>query len=62
MANIWACILVDIPGVGIMVRMAGLGSEGPEFKSCLDVELIPDGVDSGCHPSEVGKMSTSLLE
>ena len=34
---------------------------GPEFKSCLAVELIPDGVDSACHPSEVSKMSTILL-
>ena len=25
------------------------------------VELIPGGVDSACHPSEVGKMSASLL-
>ena len=25
------------------------------------VKLIPGGVDSACHPSEVGKMSASLL-
>ena len=24
-------------------------------------ELTPDGVDSACHPSEVGEMSTSVL-
>ena len=51
-----------MPGVVLMVRVAGLGSEGPEFKSRSAVELIPGGVDSTCHPSEVGKMSsTSML-
>ena len=50
-----------MPGVGLMDRVVGLGSEGPEFKSCLAVELIPGGVDSACHPSEVGKMSASML-
>ena len=44
-----------------MVRVVALGSLGPEFKSCLAVELIPGAVDSACHPSEDGKMSTSLL-
>ena len=33
----------------------------PEFKSHSAVELIPGGVDSACHPSEVGKMSASML-
>ena len=50
-----------MPGVGLMVRVVGLESKGPEFKSCFVVELIPGGIDSACHPSEVGKMSTSLL-
>ena len=50
-----------MPGVGLMVMMVGLGSEDPEFKSHSAVELIPGGVDSACHPSEVGKMSASLL-
>ena len=50
-----------MPGVGFMVRVVGLGSQDPEFKSSLAVELIPGGVDSACHPSEVGKMSASLL-
>ena len=50
-----------MPGVGLMVRVVGLGSLGPEFKSCSVVELIPGGVDSACHPSEVGKMSARLL-
>ena len=44
-----------------MVRVVGLGSEDPDFKSPLAVELIPGGVDSACNPSEVGKMSASLL-
>ena len=44
-----------------MVRVVGLGSEDPEFKSCSAVELIAGGVNSACHPSEVGKRSTSLL-
>ena len=51
-----------MPDVGLMVRVAGLGSEGPEFKSRSAVELIPGEVNSTCHPSEVGKMSTSMLE
>ena len=44
-----------MPGVGLMVRMVGLGSEDPELKSHSAVELIPGGVDSACHPSKVGK-------
>ena len=43
-----------------MVRV-GLGSSDPEFKSNSAVDLIPGGVDSACHPSEVGKMIASLL-
>ena len=39
-----------------------LGSEGPEFKSRLAVELIPGGVDSACHPSDVGKIEYQLAE
>ena len=50
-----------MPGVGLLVRVVGLGSKGPEFKSRSAIELIPGGVDSACHPSEVGKMSASLL-
>ena len=50
-----------MPGDGFMVRVAEFGSSGPEFKSRSVVELIPDGVDSACHPSKVGKMSASLL-
>ena len=50
-----------MPGVGLMVRVVGLGSLGSEFKSGLVVELVPVGVDSACHPSEVRKMSTSWL-
>ena len=48
-------------GVGLMVSMVGLGFYDPEFKSHLAVELILGGVDFVCHPSEVGKMSASLL-
>ena len=50
-----------MPIVGLMIRMVGLGFLDPQFKSALAVELIPGGVDSACHPSEVGKMSASLL-
>ena len=50
-----------LPGVGLMVRVVGLGSFDPEFKSHSAVELIPGGVDSARHPSEVGKMSASML-
>ena len=35
-----------MPGVGLMVRVVGLGSWGPEFKSRSAVESIPGGVDS----------------
>ena len=31
------------------------------LKSHSAVELIPGGVDSACHPSEVGEMNASLL-
>ena len=47
--------------VGLMVRVVGFGSQDPEFKSCSAVELIPGGVNSAYHPSEVGKMSASML-
>ena len=50
-----------MPSVGLMVRVVVLGSYDHEFKSPLAVELIPGGVDSACHPSEVGKMIASLL-
>ena len=50
-----------MPGVGLMVRVVGLGSEDPEFKSNSAVESIPVGVDSARHPSVVGKMSASSL-
>ena len=50
-----------MPGVGLMIKVLDLGFEDPEFKSHSDVELIPGGVDSVCHPSEVGKMSASML-
>ena len=56
-----ALSLNGLPGVGLMVRVVGFGSEGPEFKSRSAVELIPGGVNSTCHPSEVGKMSASML-
>jgi len=50
-----------MPSVGFMVGVVGLGSHNPSFKSHSDVELIPGGVDSACCPSEVGKMSSSML-
>ena len=53
--------MILMPGVGIMVRVVGFESKDPEFKSHSAVEVIPGGVDSACHPSEVGKMSASLL-
>ena len=49
-----------MPGVGLMVRVVGFGSSGPEFKSSSAVELIPGGVNCACHPSEVGKMSAGM--
>ena len=50
-----------MPDADLMVEVVGLGSEDPEFKSPFAVELIPSGVHSACHPSDVGKMSASLL-
>ena len=50
-----------MPAAGFMVRVVGLRSKDPVFKSHLVVELIPGGVDSAGHPSEVDKMSASLL-
>ena len=62
MPNEKYCTVYNImPGVGSMVRVVGLGSYDPEFKPHSAIELIPGGVDSACHPSEVGKMSASLL-
>ena len=48
-------------GVGLMVQVVGLGSLDPEFKFHSAVELISGGVDSACHPSEIGKISASML-
>ena len=50
-----------MPGVGLRFVVVGFGSLDPEFKSHSAVELIPGGVDSACHPSQVLKMSASLL-
>ena len=50
-----------MPGVGLIVRVVCLGSQDPEFKSPSAVELIPGGVDQACRPSEVGKMTASML-
>ena len=47
-------------GVGFMVRLVELGSGSPDFKSHSAIELVPGGIDLARHPSEVGKMSSSL--
>ena len=44
-----------------MVQVAGLRSQGLEFEPLSAVELTQGGVDSACHPSDVGQMSTSVL-
>ena len=54
-------MIAYMPGVGSMVRVVSLGSSDPEFKPHSVVELIPGGVDSACHPSEVSKISASLM-
>ena len=56
-----ALSLNGMPGVGFMVMVVGFGSESHEFKSRSAVELIPGGVNSACYPSEVGKISASML-
>ena len=43
-----------------MVKVAGFRSSGLEFELLLAIELTPGGVDSACHLSEVGEMSTSV--
>ena len=49
-----------MPGVGVMVRVAGFESLSPEFKSHPAIEL-PCGVDLAYHSLKVGKMSASML-
>ena len=50
-----------MPGVGAVVRVAAWDPKGPEFKPRWATELIHQEVDSACHPSEVGEVSTSVL-
>ena len=45
----------------LAVKVADLRPKGPEFESLSVIELIPCGVDSTCHPSEVGEMNTSVV-
>ena len=61
LSNFRCLHLLSLPGVSLMVRVVGLESSDPELKSHSVVELIPGGVDFACHPSEVGKLSASLL-
>ena len=49
------------PGVGLAVTVAGLRPMSPEFQVPVSVELIPGGVDSPCHPSQVGEMTNVCL-
>ena len=41
--------------------MAGFGPESPEFDRLSAIELTPGGIDSACHPSNIGVMSRSVL-
>ena len=56
--KIW---LSNKPGVGLVVKVAGLGSQRPKFEPLCAIELTPGGVDSTRNPSEVGETSTSVL-
>ena len=47
------------PGVGVTVKVAALRSYGLEFEPPW---VNTRWVDSACHPTEVGKMSTNILE
>jgi len=49
------------PGVGLAVRVAGFCDLGVLSSNPVAIESTPGGVDSGCCPSESGKMSTSVL-
>ena len=49
------------PGVGLTVRVAGLRSQGLEFKPLSTSWINNRWIDSACHPSEDGKMSASVL-
>ena len=48
-----------MPGVGVMVRVVGLGSKDLEFKSHSAVELIPGGID--CLSSFQGRQNECEL-
>ena len=61
LAGLYTYAIINMPSVGLMVGVVGIGSFGPEFKSRSAVELTPGRVDSACFPSEVGKTSASLL-
>ena len=50
-----------MPRLGLMVKVAGLSSLGPEFKPLFFHQNNTRWVDSVCHPSKVSKMNTSLL-
>ncbi len=52
---------MEKPDVGLVVKVAGLGPKGPEFETLFTIKLTRGGVDSACHPSKVGEMSTSVL-
>jgi len=58
---LWLVDIKDLMVSFFMVRVVGLGSKDPEFKSHSAIELIPGRVDSACRPSEVGKMSATML-
>ena len=49
-----------LAGVGFAVRVTGLESQDPELEPLSAVELTPAGLDSACHPSEVGEMSAGV--
>ena len=44
-----------------MARVVGLGFEGPEFKSCLAVELIPGGLTRPVILPKSANLSAGLL-
>ena len=53
-------IFILKPGVGLVVRVAAWDPR-VLIQAPLAAELIHQEVDSACHPSKIGKMSTSVL-
>ena len=50
-----------MPGVGLAVKVAGLGPKSPDFEPLSAIELTLGGVEAAGYLSEVGETSTGAL-